>query len=78
MLGHFECAAENSMGKGQKSTRVHEDYIERKIEEYLGNEEFSNNVRRNVNHKETLPLVSSNSGCLLSSSLPVLLAFMFS
>ena len=40
------------MGKAQTSFRVHTDFIERKMEEYLGQEEFSNNVRRNVNHTE--------------------------
>ena len=50
ILGQFNCIAENRMGKGQKSATVHKDFIERKMEEYLEKKQFSNNVRRNVNH----------------------------
>ena len=77
ILGQFNCIAENRMGKGQKSATVHKDFIERKMEEYLEKKQFSNNVRRNVNHKEAQPLVHSDSGCLFSSSLLVLVAFLF-
>jgi hypothetical protein len=77
ILGQFTCKAESSMGEAEKTFAVYKEFVESKIEEHLLKEEYSNNVRRNVNHQQTLPLVSSVSRTLISSSLLVILVYHF-
>ena len=44
-------------GKRTNSVLILEDFIEIKMEEFIGEEDLLNNVRRNVNHKVAPPLV---------------------
>merc|ERR1712130_128203 len=76
ILGQFTCKAENNLGSSEESIRVYQEFVESKIEEFVSMEELTNNVRRNVN-QEALPLVSSDSKLLLSSTLFILLALLF-
>ena len=61
ILGQFTCKAETSLGASEDSLVVEQDFIEEKMEEEMLREYSVNNVRRNVQHQEALPLVSSAS-----------------
>ena len=74
ILGQFTCKAETSLGESEQTLIVYQEFVESKIEEFLLMEELSNNVRRNVNQQEALPLVSSCSRLVTSSILVLLLS----
>ena len=69
ILGQFTCKAESSLEESEQTIIVYQEFVESKIEEFLLMEELSNNVRRNVNQQEALPLLSSSSRLLTSSIL---------
>ena len=77
ILGQFTCKAESSMGEAKETFTVYKELVESKIEEHLLREEYSNNVRRNANHQQSLPLVSSVSRTLISSILLVVVVYHF-
>ena len=59
ILGHFTCKAENNLGDSEESVIIEQEFIEEKMEEEMMKEYSANNVRRNVQQQEALPLVSS-------------------
>ena len=70
ILGEFVCKAENNLGQADTSVLITKNWLDQKISDILTEEETnSNNVRRNVEHSEALPLVSSSSSSLFSVAL---------
>ena len=49
------------MGEGQKAIIVTEEFVESELVKIILEEDISNNVRRNVEQQEALPLVSSST-----------------
>ena len=60
ILGEFICKAESSLGIGQQVVNISEEFIESEIMQLISGEEISNNVRRNVEQQEALPIISAS------------------
>ena len=69
ILGQFTCKAENNLGESEESVIIEQKFIEDKMEEEMMKEYSANNVRRNVQHQEALPLVSSTVNHFVSCSI---------
>merc|ERR1711874_665411 len=76
ILGQFTCKAETSLGTSEDSVVVEQEFIEEKMEEEMLKEYSVNNVRRNVQHQEALPLVSSASNHFVTFSTIILLSLL--
>ena len=60
ILGQFKCKAESNMGKSEGSILIQKQLLEKKMIEHMLKEKSTNNVLRNVQNQEALPLVSSS------------------
>jgi len=59
ILGQFACKAVSHLGTSEEAVVIKQEFIENKMEEEMKEAASANNVRRNVQQQEALPLVSS-------------------